>query len=187
MKKNYYNKTKIKLFIITFSLIIFVTKWYYSYFYFNEEVAARIIFESVSDGYYNLVPLKILANLNLNNSFSPLIDNLGTVPIPFGAFIIHFIFYLFIGTFSFIILEFFFIIFFLIIFYRISRLLNLSQIQSLVVAIILFNIPNVLQLLNLHNVQYFTVIFSEFYSLRFPRPMISNIFFFLFIFFLLKS
>ena len=187
MKKNYYNKTKIKLFIIIFSLIIFVTKWYYSYFYFNEEVAARIIFESVSDGYYNLVPLKILANLNLNNSFSPLIDNLGTVPIPFGAFIIHFIFYLFIGTFSFIILEFFFIIFFLIIFYRISRLLNLSQIQSLVVAIILFNIPNVLQLLNLHNVQYFTVIFSEFYSLRFPRPMISNIFFFLFIFFLLKS
>ena len=135
-----YNKTNINLFIIIFGLIIFITKWYYSYFYFDEEIETRIIFESVSDGYYNFVPFKALANLNLNNSFSPLIDNLGTITIPIETFVVYFIFYLIIGTYSFVILEFFFIIFFLIIFYKISRLLDLNRIQSLAVAIILFNI-----------------------------------------------
>ena len=38
MEKKDYNKTNINLFIIIFSLIIFITKWYYSYFYFDEEI-----------------------------------------------------------------------------------------------------------------------------------------------------
>jgi len=187
MENKDYNKTNINLFIIIFGLIIFITKWYYSYYYFDEEIEAKIIFESVSDGYYNFAPFKALANLNLNNSFSPLIDNLGTITIPMGVFILHFIFYSIIGTYSFVILEFFFIIFFLIIFYKISRLLDLNRIQSLAVAIILFNIPNIFEVLNLYNLEYFNVIFSEFYLLRFPRPIVSNILFFLFIFLLLKS
>ena len=165
MEKKDYNKININLFIIIFGLIIFTTKWYYSYFYFDEEIEAKIIFESVSDGYYNFAPFKALANLNLNNSFSPLIDNLGTITIPIGNFVVYFIFYLIIGTYSFVILEFFFIIFFLIIFYKISRLLDLNRIQSLAVAIILFNIPNIFQVLNLHTVEYFTVIYSDFYTL----------------------
>ena len=187
MENKDYNKTNINLFIIIFGLIIFITKWYYSYYYFDEEIEAKIIFESVSDGYYNFAPFKALANLNLNNSFSPLIDNLGTITIPMGVFALHFIFYSIIGTYSFVILEFFFIIFFLIIFYKISRLLDLNRIQSLTVTIILFNIPNIIEVLNLYNLEYFNVIFSEFYSLRFPRPIVSNILFFLFIFLLLKS
>ena len=52
MEKKDYNKININLFIIIFGLIIFITKWYYSYFYFDEEIEIRIIFESVSDGYY---------------------------------------------------------------------------------------------------------------------------------------
>ena len=93
MEKKDYNKTNINLFIIIFGIIIFTTKWYYSYFYFDEEIEAKIIFESVSDGYINFAPFKALANLNLNNSFSPLINNLGTITIPIGVFIVHFIFY----------------------------------------------------------------------------------------------
>ena len=187
MEKKDYNKININLFIIIFGLIIFITKWYYPYFYFNEEIEAKIIFESISDGYINFAPFKAFANLNLNNSFSPLINNLGTISIPLGVFILHFIFYSIIGTYSFVILEFFFIIFFLIIFYKISRLLDLNRIQSLTVTIILFNIPNIIEVLNLYNLEYFNVIFSEFYSLRFPRPIVSNILFFLFIFLILKS
>ena len=187
MEKKDYNKININLFIIFFGLIIFITKWYYPYFYFNEEIEVKIIFESVGDGYINFAPFKALANLNLNNSFSPLIDNLGTITIPLGVFVLHFIFYSIIGTYSFVILEFFFIIFFLIIFYKISRLLDLSRIQSLAVAIILFNIPNIFEVLNLYNLEFFKVILSEFYLLRFPRPIVSNILFFLFIFFIIKG
>ena len=187
MENKDYNKTTINLFIIIFGLVIFITKWYYSYFHFNEEIVTRIIFESISDGYDNFAAFKALANLNLNNSFSPLIHDLGTITIPIGAFLLHFIFYTIMGTYSFVILEFFFIIFFLIIFYRISRLLDLNRIQSLAIAIILFNIPNIFQILNIFNLEYFNIIYSEFYSFRFPRPIVSNILFFLFIFLILKT
>ncbi|MAR99754.1 MAG: hypothetical protein CMH24_00055 [Nitrosomonadales bacterium] len=181
------NKNYINLFIIFFSLIIFITKWYYSFFYFDEKIESKIIFESISDGFYNFAPFKAFVDLNLNNSFNSLIDNLGTVTIPIGAYLVHFIFYKVLGTYSFIFLEFFFILVFIIIFYKISRLLNLNRIQSLAVAIILFNIPNIFQVSNLYTLNYFTVIYSEFYTLRFPRPLVTNILFFLFILLILKS
>ena len=152
MEKKYYNKTNINLFIIIFSLVTFVVKWYHSYFYFDEEIEARIIFESIGDGWYNFATFKALANLDLNNSFNPLIDNIGSITIPTGVFVLHFISYLIVGTYSFVILEFFFIIIFLVIFYRISRLFDLNRVQALTTAIILFNIPHILQVLNLDNV-----------------------------------
>ena len=182
-----YKKNNINLFIFIFGLIFFFTRWYHPFVNFNEEIEAKIIFESVGDGYNYFVPFKALANLNLNSSFDPLIKNLGTVTIPTGAFILHFIFYSIIGTYSFVILEFIFILFFLIIFYKISRLLNLNRIQSLAASLILFNIPILFQILNLDNLEYFRIIFAEFYSLRFPRPLIVNIFFFLFILLILKA
>ena len=182
-----HKKNSINLFIFIFSLIIFFTKWYHPYVNFNEEREVKIIFESVSDGYIYFAHFKALANLDLNNSFNPLIKNLGTITVPTGAFILHFIFYSIIGSYSFVILEFIFILLFLIIFYKISRLLNLNRIQSLAASLILFNVPILFQMLNLDNLEYFRVIFSEFYSLRFPRPLVVNIFFFLFILLILKA
>jgi len=180
-------KNNINLFIFIFGLLFFFIRWYNPFLNFNEEIESKIIFESIGDGYYYFVPFKALANLNLNNSFDPLIENLGTITIQTGAYFLHFIFYLIIGTYSFVILELFFILFFLIIFYKISRLLNLNRIQSLAVSLILFNIPVLFQILNLYELEYFRVIFSEFYSLRFPRPLVVNIFFFLFILFIFKA
>ena len=79
----------------------------------------KLLFESISDGFYNFASFKALADLNLNNSFNSLIDNLGTVTIPIGAYLVHFIFYKILGTYSFVFLEFFFILVFIIIFYKI--------------------------------------------------------------------
>ena len=100
-----FGKNNINLFIFVLGLIFFFIKWYQPYVNFNEEIETKIIFESVGDGYYYFAPFKALANLNLNNSFDPLIKNLGTVTIPTGAFILHFIFYSIIGAYSFVILE----------------------------------------------------------------------------------
>ena len=182
-----HKKNNINLFIFIFGLIFFFTKWYNPYVIFDEEIEVKIIFESVSDGYYYFAPFKALANLNLNNSFDPLIKNLENITIPTGAFTLHFIFYSIIGSYCFVILEFIFILFFLIIFYKISRLLNINRIQSLAASLILFNIPILFQMLNLHNLEYFQIISAEFYSLRFPRPLVVNIFFFLFILLILKA
>ena len=97
-------KNNINLFIFIFGLLFFFIRWYNPFLNFNEEIESKIIFESIGDGYYYFVPFKALANLNLNNSFDPLIENLGTITIQTGAYFLHFIFYLIIGNYSFVIL-----------------------------------------------------------------------------------
>jgi hypothetical protein len=179
-------KKNINLLILFFSFTIFLIRWYLPILNFKEELDISLIFESVSDGYYYFTHFKALANLDLNNSFDPLVNNLSNYPIPTAAFTVHFIFYKIFGSIGFVICEFIFILLFLIIFYKISRLLNFNRVMSLLISFLLFNIPNFLQILNIDHLQYISVIFSEFYSLRFPRPLVSNIFFFIFILFIMK-
>ena len=170
------NKKNTNLLILTFASIIFLFKWYLSFNNFAEDISTKIIFESVGDGFYYFPDLKLLSNFNLNNSFSPFIDNLKNITLPTGSLVLHFIFYSIFSELSFIILELFFIIIFIIIFYKISRLLGLARIKSLTIAVILFNLPILLQLLGMDNIEYIRTLYSNFYSLRFPRPMVSNIF-----------
>ena len=112
MKKN------INLCIFFCSIFLFLMKWYQSFLNFDENIDVRIIFESVSDGYYFYPLLKALSNFNLSYSFDPSIENLRTIALPTGAFFLHLIFYLLIGSWSFVVLEFLFILLFLIIFYN---------------------------------------------------------------------
>ena len=130
---------KINFLIFFFSMIFFILKRHHSFLNFDEAINVRIIFESVSDGYYYFPSFKALTNFDLNNSFDPYIKNLSNITITTGAFFLHFIFYLIFSEWSFVILEFLFIIFFLIIFYKISRLLEFGRIQSLALAVVLFN------------------------------------------------
>jgi hypothetical protein len=180
------NKKNTNLLILTFGSIIFLFKWYLSFSNFAEDISSKIIFESVGDGYYYFPDLKLFADFNLNKSFDPFIEGLKNVTIPTGSFFFHFLFYLIFKELSFIILEFFFIIIFIIIFYKISRLLGFERIKSLTIAFVLFNLPILFQLFGIDNIEYMRVLYSNFYSLRFPRPMVSNIFFFIFILFILK-
>jgi len=174
-------KNNINLGIFFCALIIFLIRWYSPLINFDEKIDISIIFESISDGYIYFAPFKAFVNLDLNYSFDPAIENLNNITIPTGAFYLHFIFYHLLGAWSFVILELIFILFFLIIFYKISRLLNLTRFEALSISVILFNIPVFLEILGLSGTNYFTVIYSEFYSLRFPRPLVSNIFFYSFI------
>jgi len=175
------NKKNINLGILFCALIIFSIRWYSPLINFDEKIDISIIFESISDGYIYFAPFKAFANLDLNYSFDPVIKNLNNITIPTGAFYLHFIFYHLLGAWSFVILELVFILVFLIIFYKISRLINLTRFEALSISVILFNIPVFLEILGLSGTNYFTVIYSEFYSLRFPRPLVSNIFFYSFI------
>ena len=182
MKKNY-----ITILIFIFSIIFFIFRWHLSFVNFVEEVSVRVIFESVSDGYYYFPHFKAFSNLELNNSYDPFINNLRNITITYGAFFLHSLFYLIFNEWAFIILEFFFIIFFLSLFYKISRLLRINKIQSLAISIFLFNIQYFFEIFNLDGLDYFSTIISNFYSFRFPRPLVTNLFYFLFILFVIKE
>mgnify|MGYP006083161417 FL=1 len=174
-------KNNINFWIFFSGLIFFIIRWYNPLFNFDEKIDIAIIFESISDGFYYFAHFKALANFDLSYSFDSLINNLSNMTVPTGAFYLHFIFYYFLGSWSFVILELVYVLIFLIIFYKISRLLSFLRSESLLIAVILFNIPIFLELLSLDREIYFSVIYSEFYSFRFPRPMISSVFWYAFI------
>ena len=174
-------KSNINFWIFFSGLIFFIIRWYNPLFNFDEKIDIAIIFESISDGFYYFAHFKALANFDLSYSFDSLINNLSNMTVPTGAFYLHFIFYYFLGSWSFVILELVYVLIFLIIFYKISRLLSFLRSESLLIAVILFNIPIFFELLSLDREIYFSVIYSEFYSFRFPRPMISSVFWYAFI------
>jgi hypothetical protein len=180
-KKNYIN-----FWILFISFFIFTLRWYNPITSFDEQIDISIIFESIGDGYMYLAPFKAFANLDLSNSYDPIIKNLNNISVPIGAFYLHFIVYYLLGPLTFIILEFFFILVFIIIFYKIARFLSLTRVESLTVSVILLSAPILLELLSLSETTYIRVIHSDLYSLRFPRPLVTNIFFYSFILYIFK-
>ena len=50
----------------------------FSYYFFNEDITIKIIFENPSDGYYYFPYVKFLSSLDLNHSFNPDIEGLKT-------------------------------------------------------------------------------------------------------------
>ena len=180
-KKNFIN-----FWILFVSFFIFILRWYNPIINFDERIDLTIIFESIGDGYMYLAPFKAFANLDLSNSYDPVIKNLNNISVPTGAFYLHFLLYSFIGMWAFVFLEFFFILVVIVIFYKISRLLNLTRAESFLISIILFSTPVLLELFSLSDTTYIRVIHSDLYSLRFPRPLVTYMFFYLFILYLFK-
>ena len=107
-----HKKKFINLSILFCTLIIFLIRWLYPLINFDEKIDVSIIFESISDGYIYFAPFKAFTNLDLNYSFDPVINDLKNITIHTGAFYLHFIFYYFLSSWSFVILEFVFILFF---------------------------------------------------------------------------
>src|SRR5210317_318889 len=106
-----------KIFII--SLIYFIPKWLISFYFFEEDILNKIIFEIDGDGRYYLPFVKYLSELNFTNSFDSQVTNLKNIAIPFGSLFIHSLLYLITGSYSIIIFEFFAVFFFLLVFNKI--------------------------------------------------------------------
>ena len=65
--------------ILIFSFFIIFIKWFFSFYYFNEPLNLKIIFESVTDGKYYYPLIKYLSDFNLSESFDPEISNLKNI------------------------------------------------------------------------------------------------------------
>ena len=82
------------------SILIFIFKWFFSYYFFKDDLSIKIIFDSPSDGFFYYVYLEALSSLNFNNSFDVNIDNLKNIPIPFYAILIPSILHSLFGNYS---------------------------------------------------------------------------------------
>jgi len=186
---DHYIKDKLNIWLIALvSLSLFFLKWTMSFYIFpNEEIIIRIINESTADSYMYFHYIKSLADFNFKALYSLTAEPNFFLPIPYGSIIFHSIFYKLFGIYSFIFLEFFSIFIFLMIFISIFRLMNFSQLSSLLFATFLFVLPSSLNTLNFFDIGELNTFFENFYNLRFPRPFVANLLFFSFIYVLLNS
>lgn len=168
-----------------FSFIVISIKWVTSYYFFDESIDVKIIFESVDDGklYYPLI--KFLAELEFNRSYDPEIKDLKIIPLPFAGILLHSFLLKILGFFSFLLADLICVFIFLYIFYNIFRFV-ISENLSLLSSIILFLLPIFLSNTYLYNISYIQNFADSFYNLRVPRPMLSNLFFFGFLLIILK-
>ena len=181
--KHYFFKNKI-FFIFILAFILFISKWY-NFLFFRKDIEVEFLFNFIADGKYWIPYIKFISELNFNNSYDPFIENLKILPIPLGSLFLYSIFFKFINLYSLILIELFAIFFFLLIFFKILNKIT-NQNNSILFALILISLPKLLVFFDL-NLHYLMNTLDNFYSLRPHRPIFSNLFFYLCIYFLLKE
>ncbi len=171
--------------ILIISLFLFSIKWILSFYFYNESLSAKIIFDSGRDGEVYFPMIKYLASFELNKSFDPYIENLKIMPLPLTGIFIHSIFLKIFGYSAFIILEFLAFFTFLIIFYKIFSYF-FSENESILLSLFLFSIPTIITILNIENLPYINLLQKNFYFSRVPKPMISSLYLFSFLYLLVS-
>jgi len=182
---NNYKKININILILIITLSLFSFKWIISYYLFKDDISLKVIFDTPGDGFFYYIYSEALANLNFNPSHDSGVKNLKNLPIPFYSILIPSILFLIFGNFSILILEFICIYAFYYLFYLIFRKFNFSNLYILFISTIIFCIPSVFEYFGLSDIPYSSSIY-EIYNLRFPRPLIVNLFFFVYILFFLN-
>lgn len=183
--ESFTNKKK-NLHIIIFSFLIVFFKWLISFYFFdNENFIIKIIFD-VKDYYYFPYILN-LADLNFSPSYLQNVDSIKLIPIPIYSIIFHSIFYKFLGLYTFFLLEFISLTIFLYIFTKIFNQLDFNNSSSIILSILIFILPFILVYgdnlkLNFINFE----VFKSLYSFRFPRPLITSLYFFWGVFLAIK-
>jgi hypothetical protein len=172
---------------LNISLLIIIVKWAISYYYFLGSIDFKIIYEISDNHYFPLI--KSFSELKFNPAYSKDVNDLKLISFPILGLLSNTIFYKIFGLYSFIILEIFCVYLFLLIFTKIFIELEFSYLSSLIFAIILLTLPQLLIDLSKYEIGILNKIsinFQTFYSLRVPRPLVSNIFLFGFLYFILK-
>jgi len=178
------NKIK-KFYIIYISFFLIFTKWFFSFYFFQDEIDVRIIFESVTDGKYYYPLIQYLSDLNFTKTFDPNIETLKIIPIPVSSLFLHSIFLKILKFYSFIFLEFLSLTIFISLLYRINRFIFSKKISLLYSILILFS-PTLINSSFLNELQFLKIFGDNLYNFRVPRPMISNLFLLGFIYLILK-
>ena len=169
------------------SFFLFSLKWLLSFYYFpDEEIVMRIINDSYDESYMYFHYLKSFADLSFNDIFNTTSSETDLKVLPLGAIFIHTIFFKIFGIVSYIFLEFLSIFSFLFIFFSIFKKLEFSLEHSIFLSLVSYLLPIIVSSANYFEISEVNTFIGNFYNLRFPRPLIANLFFFYFIYLLIK-
>ena len=173
INKKSYAEIKI-IFFLTFSIFIF--RWS-TLFYSSSESFNNLILFSIEDYLY----FPFLLNLSEFNFKPDYLNNFhveNILPIPIYSLILHSLFYKLFGLYCFLILEIFFSFFFIYLLTKILENFNLNFSQSILVTLLLIIFLNINYVFkHFYSIPYFGI--ENLFSYRFPRPLVSGVYFLL--------
>jgi hypothetical protein len=146
----------------------------------------RIINDSYDESHMYFHYIKSFADLSFNNIYNTTSLETDLKVLPIGAIFIHTIFFKIFGIGSYVFLEFLSIFLFLFIFFSIFKKLKFSLEHSIFLSLISYLLPILVSGANYFEIPEINTFIGNFYNLRFPRPLIANLFFFYFIYLLIK-
>jgi len=181
-------KQKNFIYLLTFTLLFFLSKWISTYFFeFNESFITKIIFDTSDIQYYPVV--STISKLNFYPSFLQDLSSEKILIFPFASIFIHSFFYKIFGVFSFIILEFLFKFFLIYALFKILIKLEIHYNLTLIVIFTVFllsTVPNIFsEFYNIKLISSFGNLFEENFGFRFPRPLVTAPFLFFTLFLLI--
>jgi len=162
------------LLIFLFSLFLILFKWVFSYYQFNDEnLLNKIIFE-IQDFYY-FPHIIYLLELDFSPNYleNYLAENF--IPTPIFSVIFHSIFLKLFGFLGFIFLEFISVYLFLFIFIKFFLKLNIDLPLATLSSILILMLPSLFNFIEIFGLNFPNL--ENFYSLRFPRPLLTSVFF----------
>ena len=187
MRNNSLNYINI-LILLFISLAFFIGKWLKSFSNFpDEDLIFKLVTDSYQDSSMYFHYVKSTVDLNFNNTFSPVLSEKGSIVVPLGSLIFHAFGLKFFGIKSFIILEFLAIFIFLFIFFLIFKRFKIHDLSAISLSSLIFITPLIFSTLNFLNIEEINTFAKNFYNLRFPRPLIAQLYFFSFFYILLVS
>ena len=176
-----------QIIILIISVMMVVPSWIFSYLqYPNEDFVLKILNDTVDSLYYPLV-----VNFSELN-FKPLYDlnitgDVGVTAYPILSVIIISFFWKLVGPFSLPIIQLLSVFIVLNIFFKLSNNNKIIKGSSLFISIFcltfLFFFDVVSDFLDQNFLQTINNNLQSFYYFRFPRPIITNLFFFLYLYF----
>jgi len=182
---NKFKLFNINIILLSITLLIIIPKWIYSAYIFpDEDFLLKILYGTKGVSYFPL--MNNISDLNFSPVYDFLnIEKVGIIGIPILNLAIISIFWKILGPVGFISLEIICVFLFFWIFCNIAKVYSSSKLFTFFIGIFFFSINfylDYITLLDFKTLDIVKVNFSSFYGFRFPRPLISNLFLFFYIF-----
>lgn len=180
--RRFYN---INFLLILLSISIIIPKWVFSIYSFpDEDLLIKVLTETRSIPHYPLA--NNISDFNLKPFYDETIsENAGILGFPILNLIIISLFWKLFGPFGFVLIELLSVFIFLKLFSNLIQFYTSSKASMIFVGIFLLSISFYLEFLTFLNINFLYILdinFSSLYSFRFPRPIISNLFLFAYIY-----
>jgi len=175
------------LIILLVNFFFLSLKWIISFYESDETLITSILINTKDIQYYPLIIS--LSELNFNQTFLEYYNDAKIIPVPLASLVAHSIFYKLFNIYSFIILEYIFhslLIF--ILFNIIKKIFNSTNVAALFCILIYILILFLKVIGNFIEPQDFYKIYDlliENFGTRTPRPLITGIFYFSFLYYMM--